>query len=901
MRTFGWLVLGLLISSMLMAQNVDISSPPGDKAFGEEEQIKARELWFIKSRGLDTAARPDLAFRNAIKKVKQDIANRGAGGELRWSQVGPTPMTMLNWAMGKVAGRVSCFAYDPDDVDTLYLGTASGGVWKSTNGGANWTPIFNDVGTQTIGSIYVHPAPNKRIWVGTGEQGQSCAGYFGLGVWVSNDQGVSFVDANGTGANKLDGSFVAAIAGNASDPDLILAGAEGYCESGSYNVSGLYRTTDAGQNWTLVLSGQVTDIANHPGNPNTYYATLGRVSDTNGGLYRSTDAGQSWTRLENGILSGPSFRRTRLAIAPSDPMTLYALVNRGAVWLYKSEDGGDTWTTQNTNACEGQCSYNLCISVHPTDPDTILVGSIRHFRSTNGGTTLVPLTTQWGSGQTVHQDTHVVYYDRGGTGRAADPNRYWVGTDGGLWTTTDGGNNYQHLNEDLNITQFYDIEVHPNTYDLLFGGAQDNSSSRGNSNPEWNVTVVTGDGFMNAVDPNNPNNVFQNSYPSSTSNGFPNIARSTSGGAPGTFSFIGTNGITSGPFPWVTPMDISYDGNATALFVGSDRIFRSTNNGNNWTTISGDLSINSIRVINSEIIDGKVIILAGTQDGRIHRSLDGMAADPVFEEITSNYPGGSVSDVAVDPQSADRLFVSRAAFGLNKLYRSTNGGATWEPVGAGLPDVPANTVAIDPLQPQRIFIGTDIGVFRSDDNGDQFAPFMDGMPLGSVVTDLEIDDNPYLLTAGTYGRSAWQVPLAVLSLNAESELGCLATGLTLSPNLSGGSPPYSFNWSIVSGPDTNVSQFDDPTASQPSFTPSATGDYMIRVSVGDNGGQSQEVDFLARIFDESSYPLAQMAQWGTDDESPNWVSGFDANGDGAIDALDLIAEVNAPTCSVVNQ
>ena len=897
MRAIFWLAIGLFVPSFLIAQDVDISSPPGDKEFGEEEQIKARELWFIKSRGLDTAARPDLAYRTSLRKVKQDIANRGAGGELQWNQVGPEPMTMLNWAMGKVAGRVSCFTYDPDDVNTLYLGTASGGVWKSTNGGSSWTPIFNDVGTQTIGSIYVSPAPNKRIWVGTGEKGQSCGSYFGLGVWVSNDEGTSFTEANGSGANTLDGSFVTAITGNASDPNLILAGAEGYCEDGSFNVSGLYRTTDAGQNWTLVLNGQITDIANHPDNPNTYYASVGKFSDANGGLYRSLDAGQSWSRLENGILSGTSFGRTRLAIAPSDPMTIYALVYRGAVWLYKSVDGGDTWTSQNTNACEGQCSYNLCISVHPTDPDTILVGSIRHFRSTDSGTTLVPLTTGWGGGQTVHQDTHVVYYDHGGTGRAADPNRYWVGTDGGLWTTTDGGNNYQHLNNGLNITQFYDVEVHPNTFDLLFGGAQDNSSSRGNSNPEWNVTVVTGDGFMNAVDPNNPNNVFQNSYPQS---GFPNIARSTSGGAPGTFSFIGTNGITSGPFPWVTPMDISYDGNATALFVGSDRIFRSTNNGSNWTNISGDLSNGSINIINSEVVGGNVVILVGTQDGRIHRSLDGMAANPVFEEITSNYPGGNVSDVAVDPTSTDRLFVTRAAFGQNKLYRSTNGGATWDPVGTGLPDVPANTVAIDPLQPQRIFVGTDIGVFKSDNNGDTFVPYMEGMPLGAVVTDLEIDDSPYLLTAGTYGRSAWQIPLAILSANADSVLGCLTMPLTLSPSTAGGSPPYTYNWSILSGPDTNVSQFDDPNSSEPSFAPTATGNYMIRMTVNDNGGQNLVVDFQAQIFDEASFPLAQIAQWHQDDEAPDWVVGFDTNGDGVIDAIDLISEVNSPTCPVVN-
>lgn len=893
------LILLLSVTPFALAQVVEISSPPGDKEFGEAEQIKARELWFRQSRGLDQTSKPEAALRKALDDVKADIANRGLGQNNAWKLVGPSPMTMLNWAMGKVAGRVTCFAYDPDNVDHLYLGTASGGVWKSTDGGNSWTPIFDKVGTQTIGSIYVQAAPNKRIWVGTGEQGTSCTNYFGMGVWVSHDEGASFVEANGTGANKLEASYVTAITGHANDSNLILAGGEGFCDDGNYQTSGLYRTTDAGQNWTQVLNGPITDIAYHPDNPNTYYASVSRGNNPDGGVYRSTDSGQTWTRLENGILSGSGYRRTRLAIAPSDPMTIYALVNRGSVYIYRSVDGGDTWTTQNTNACEGQCSYNLCISVHPTDPNTILVGTIRHSRSTDGGVSLVPMTSGWGGAQTVHQDTHVVYYDRGGTGRAPDPDVYWVGTDGGLWKTENSGTNYQHLNEGLNITQFYDIEVHPTNKDMIFGGSQDNSSARGDGNTEWNVTVVTGDGFMNAVDPRDTNIVYQNSYPQG---GFPNIARSNAGGAPNTFSFMGANGITSGPFPWVTPMDISYDGSVSALFVGSDRIFRLQHNQSSWTLISGDLSASSsINIINSEMVNGNMVIYAGTRDGRIHRSLDAMAATPVFEEITANYPGGNVSDIAVDLNNVDRIFVTRAAFGQNKLYRSENGGTAWTPVGSGLPNVPANSVAIDPRNSARIFVGNDIGVFVSHDNGDNFSAIMNGMPLGSVVTDLEIDDTPYVLTAGTYGRSAWQLSLAApMETSTGNMAACQATGVGLGIDVEGGLQPLSYAWSIQAGPNTSPSQLDNTSASNPVFTPTATGSYTVKVSITDDLGSNVEATMDVEVFDAGTYASNQISHWLETDTNPQWLGGFDKDGNGVLSVQDLIMELNNPSCQVVN-
>lgn len=741
--------------STVSAQPADVPRP-GDKRGGEEKLIEQRERWFVEQRGLDRIYRPDMLRVQAVDGLSfaltEDLTSAVPGS---WASLGPSPMNMLSWAMGRVAGRVSAFAVSPATEQTLYLGTASGGLWKSTNGGGAWSSIFDAVGTQTIGSLAIDPNNSDTLWVGTGEQRQSCLSYFGMGLFRSTDGGASFSAMNGSGGSALDLSWVTAVAVQPGDSNLVLAGGPGFCIGGTSTGGGLYRSTDGGSTWSKVLNGQANDILFVPGSPSTVYAAMGTgTSDANAGVFRSTNGGATWTLLASGIVSGTAAGRIRLAMAPTNSQVLYALANRSGTTtgLYRTTNGGTSWSLRNGNACEGQCTYNLTLSVSPASSDTLVVGSIRIFRSTNGGTTLSALTSTWGSSQRVHQDTHVVRFS------TTNGSRFWIGSDGGLWRTDNSGSTYSNLNANLNITQLYDVAVHPTDASRILGGAQDNSSEGRSTSSVWDVVTVTGDGFVNAFDAANPSYAFIESYPTSTG---PNIYRSTSGGGVGSFSTLPKTGIGSGAsvFPFKTEFAVIVNGASSYLLTGSTHLYRADARAGtvSWTGISGNLASSGILSAIGPTSSG--VLYVGFQNGRIFRTASFTAGTVTWTEVTGDYPGGWVSDLAVDPGDTNRVFATKSAFGGSKLFRSTSGGTTWSAVGSGLPDVPANTVAIDPANVQRIFVGTDIGVYTSEDGGDTFAPQMDGLPLGAVVTDLEIDNSPHVLTAATYGRGAWQLAL----------------------------------------------------------------------------------------------------------------------------------------------
>lgn len=755
LRHLCGIVLLISIALPLHAADGPFVLAAGDKS-GEEDAISRRIEWFGQARGLDAHPEARIQRAAAVAELKRQV-EAGVPAFLAdetWQALGPDGMTMLDWDMGHVIGRVTALAVDPADESQMFLGGAAGGLWKTTDGGQSWAQLFDQIGTETIGSILLENGQPDHVWVGTGEADAGCIDYFGLGLFYSADGGQTFEARNGSGDTAMPLSFVTAIAQSPADTNILIVGGQGHCNAnGSSSGGGLYRTADGGQTWTQVLAASGSrDIIFDPNDPNTVYAQA-RAK----GIYQSTDAGATWTRFETNIPINGAATYGRLAMAPSDSNVLYALIgpsSGASLSLYSTVDAGANWNLINANACEGQCWYNLTLDVHPTDPNRLLVGTIRPAMSIDGGTTLTILTSGWGPGQAVHQDTHIVRYSRN------DGSRFWVGGDGGLWRSDDDGGTFSNLNANLEITQFYDIAIDPSDPSRVYGGAQDNSSSLRDGDDLWNVTEVTGDGFMNAVDAHDTRRVFQTSYP----NGGAMIILSTSQGAPNTFQWVNQSGQdASDPFPWVTPL-VTGGG---SIFIGSDRVYRATivDNANayQWTPISDNLTGNGNATISvlspaEDTANSAVRLYAGTSNGKIATTADALAATPTWTDITGSFPTANVSDIAIDPNDLTRVFATRSVFLDPHLLISVD-GADWVAVGAGLPSLPANSVAIDPLDSNRIFVGTDIGVYQSLDGGNTFTPFMTGLPLGMVVTDLEVAAVPHTLVAATYGRGAWTIAL----------------------------------------------------------------------------------------------------------------------------------------------
>ena len=725
-----------------------------ERDLGEEEEIRARHEWFFAPRRQGTLGPDDMALLRQVgveftrERILAQRARTDAGyGETEnwWVEMGPSPSHFGSWRFGDVAGRVPALAADRDS-GTIWAGTASGGLWKTTNDGATWEEMIHDTGTQTVGAVAVDPNDPNVIWVGTGENTQGCEGYFGIGILRSTDGGLTWETRNGTDGQDLEdiASFASIVVDPRDSNHVVTGGRHRGCSTGNSWYSGIYTTNDAGLHWTKRLSGvSVYEIQQDPQVRDTWWAA------TNQGIWKSTDNAVTWTKQTASDLPSHDTGRTELAIAPSDGNVVYALFATGSSGnpeFWRTTDGGASWQlmSDGNDACDGQCWYNMTLAVHPTDPDEVYRGTVHVFRSTDGGATWTDLSNSWGSNQKVHQDTHFILVD------PDHPGTFWVGCDGGVWKTTDRGETFENRNGNMNLTQFYAVGVHPSDGGIICGGAQDNSSLARTTSNVWDLQAVTGDGFVCHIDPVNPDINYISSYPSG---GYPHVSRSDNGilGSYHGITGAGSGIIEGDRINWVTPYVLDPQ-SPNILYLGTHRVYKSTNHGDHWDPVSGDLTGGSGNIKTLDVNRNfPEVVLAGTTSGKAWISRDGGTN---WEEITSGLPSREVNDLASDPTDPDHALAVVSGFNTAHLWEWRR-GQEWVAIGDGLPNVPANTVIM--LDDQRVFVGTDTGVFRSIDGGRNFEPFMNGMPRGTVIDDLKYNQDLDLLTAGTYGRGAWQI------------------------------------------------------------------------------------------------------------------------------------------------
>jgi photosystem II stability/assembly factor-like uncharacterized protein len=702
------------------------------------------------------------------------------------------------------SGRVCSIAVDPTDTSRYFAGAASGGIWKTTNAGTTWAPVFDNEGSYSIGTILLDPKNPLTVWVGTGENNSQRSVSYGDGVYRSDDGGKSWKNV-GLKASERIGK----IAIDPRNSDAVYIAAQGPLW-GPGGDRGLFKTTDGGKTWKNILSISentgVTDVVIDQNNPDTVYAASYQrrrhvFTLINGGpesaIYKSTDAGASWNKLRSGLPT-VDMGRIGLAISPVDTNVVYATVEAadGRGGIFRSSDRGGSW--ERRNPFDAGAMYYGQITADPKEVDRIYVMNVFLMVSDDGGRTLRRLGEK-----SKHVDNHVIWIDPNNT------KHYLVGCDGGVYESYDRGSNW-NFKSNMPIGQFYDVTVDNATpFYNVYGGLQDNYSVGGPSrtrsasgivNSDWFVTQG-GDGFRSQVDPEDPNTIYAELQYGALIR-FDKRTGERMGIQPGERK--GEPGLR---FNWDSPFIISPHSH-TRLYFAADKLFRSDDRGDTWKLISGELSRgldrnklpvmgkiwgpdavakhtstdpfgNSSALAESPVKEG--LIYVGTDDGLIQVTEDGGKNWRKIESFPGVPDMTYVSRIAASQHDADTVY---AAFENHKrsdfapyLLRSTDRGKSWTSIKSNLPaNGPVLAIAEDHVNRNLIFIGTEFGVFFTIDGGQKWIQLKGGMPVISV-RDLAIQKRENDLVVGTFGRSIYildnYTPLRALKpemLNQEATL-----------------------------------------------------------------------------------------------------------------------------------
>jgi photosystem II stability/assembly factor-like uncharacterized protein len=692
------------------------------------------------------------AFQRAANQALdlKATATAASGTGNPWQLVGPT----------NIGGRLVDVAVDPVLADTVYVAAASGGIWKSTDAGNTFSEAWDRDDVQAMGALAI--TPNATLFAGTGESnpGGGSLSYGGSGVYRSTDRGASWQLVGLQNTHRISEIVV-----HPTNPNTIFVAATGHLFSPGGD-RGLYRSTDGGNTWQLILAGDTpttgaSDIAIDPSNPQRMYVTmwdhlrqpnLRTYGGLGSGVYRSNDGGNTWTRLgvANGLPApGTNIGRIGIALAPTNPSQLYAIYIdasgdfAGAGGFFVSANGGDTWTEQPDNPLlsMSQSTFGWWFGrvwVDPVDPLHVFVAGVPLMESLTGGTT-------WAEDAVVHADQHAMAWD------PKVPGRVYLGNDGGFYRSNAGGALGTYVKATFEpYTQFYSVDVSELDPTRVVGGAQDNGSLR--SYPvTWN-SHGGGDGEENIINPVEQDRVYFCSQ-------YGSCRRSTDGGT--TSSGFGAR--VSSRSNWFTP--VVFDPNNPAImYTGGNILNRSVNHAQNWTAISPDLSggpccdpqypFGTLTTIGVGKTDGNVLF-AGLDDGRLWTTTNlGVNWTQLLDD---DIPGTWVTRVIVDPTNHAVAYATFSGFraGNDTPYvsKTVDGGTTWTNITSNLPQAPVNGIV---LQGSAIYVATDVGVYVTRNGGTSWSQY--GKDLPNVpITDIRLHAPSQSLFAATFGRGIWKV------------------------------------------------------------------------------------------------------------------------------------------------
>ena len=656
-----------------------------------------------------------------------------------WRSVGPFGFQTSGFygsSPNADGGRIRAIAIHPTNPSIVYAGSASGGVWRTNNGGATWTPLTDNQCSLNTGSIAIDPVNPNIVYVGTGEPTQSN----GCGLLRSFDGGTSWTEINGAGVlAPVNGRLSAWVYRIRVAPSL--AGTQNTSVVLYAASNGLHRSTNSGAAWTTVLSGFITDVEFDPANDNIVWAARATAGSTTNGVYRSTDRGATWSQV---YVTGSTVQRISLAVSPSAPNAVWAveIVATRMDKLVRLDGASATPTVLGAQGVYGgqsrldfgtQGTYDLVLEVDPQDANTVILGGSRMYRSRDGGQSFSVVAYD------LHVDWHAFEY------APSDPNVIVGGNDGGVHASYDRGNSWVSRNTNIAVTQFYPgIAVHPTIPDFIAGGLQDNSSLWGFGSGFWTMSAPSGDGGWNAFSPTNSNVFWTTSY----GTGF--IVRVTRNPL-GTGISQTQRGFTSSDRKqFLSPMVIDPTNPAT-LYYATYRLWRTLNEGSAWAVLTPDLSKGSGTITSVAIspVDARVIWV-GTRDGNVQLSQD---AGATFAIVSSALPDRAVTDIAPDVTLAGRAVITHSGTGTGHVYSTDDFGVNWVNLSGALPDIPFNAVVAIPGTP-RLFVAADVGIYESTDNGASWSVANQGFPNARVL-DLVYQAATGNLYASTYGRGLW--------------------------------------------------------------------------------------------------------------------------------------------------
>ncbi len=714
------------------------------------------------------------SFAIAIEKDKKPTPglNETTLKGLEWRSIGPA-MT---------AGRIADIAVNQQDRSTWYVGAGSGGVWKTNNRGTTWQPVFDSEGSYSIGCITIDPNHPETVWVGTGENVGGRHVAYGDGVYKSLDGGKTW-----TNMGLKESQHIGMIKVDPRDSNIVYVAAQGPLWSAG-GERGLYKTTDGGITWKLILSaGEYTganEVHLDPRDPDTLYASthqrfrnVAALMDggPESGIHKSTDGGQTWRELTNGI--PPEDKgKIGLSISPVDPNVVYATIElaqrTGGLW--RSTDAGESWDKRSDEMYSGTGPhYYQEIFASPHDVDTLYQVAPTLYKTVDGGKTMKPVDNG-----PVHGDYHAIVFD------PSDPNYLMAGTDGGVYESFDDTENWKFF-ANMPITQFYKVTVdYDEPFYNIYGGTQDNNSQGGPSrtdnihgirNSDWFVTVFA-DGHQSAADPSNPDII----YSEWQQGNLVRYDRST-----GEIIYIQPQPEAdeeSDRFNWDSPIVISPHDPAR-LYFASQRVWRSDNRGDSWRALSGDLSHGRDRMTlplmgrvwsydsawdlmamsqygtitslsESPLVEG--LLYAGTDDGRIQVSENGGESWRAVDRLPDVPKGFFVNDIKADLHDADTVYVvvddHKSGDFSPYILKSNNRGRSWRSISKGLPERHVTWRLVqDHVNPDLLFAATEFGVFFTIDS-EVWTKLSGGTPNMSF-RDLAIQKRENDLVGATFGRS----------------------------------------------------------------------------------------------------------------------------------------------------